>query len=73
MSDATTKEGHVNYDVSDVLIEARAAPTMGRGCYGWVTAQHDDAKNCQFFRWERAKAEARYAPGGVLGRGGESC
>jgi len=28
MSDATTKEGHVNYDVSDVLVEARAAPTM---------------------------------------------
>jgi hypothetical protein len=45
MSDATTKEGHVNYDVSDVLVKARAAPTMGRGCYGWVTAQHNDAKN----------------------------
>ena len=28
MSDVTTKEGHVNYDVSDVLVEARAAPTM---------------------------------------------
>ena len=62
MSDSTTKEGHVNYDVSDVLVEAHAAPTMGRGCYGWVTAQHDDAKNRQFFRWERAEAEARYAP-----------
>jgi hypothetical protein len=49
MSDATTKEGHVNYDVSDVLVEARAAPTTGRGCYGWVTAQLDDAKNRQFF------------------------
>jgi hypothetical protein len=43
MSDATTKEGHVNNDVSDVLVEVRAAPTMGRGCYGWVTAQHNDA------------------------------
>jgi hypothetical protein len=62
MSDATTKEGHVNYEVSDVLVEARAAPTMGRGCYGWVTAQQDDAKNRQFFWWERAEAEARYAP-----------
>jgi len=62
MSDATTKEGHVNYDVSDVLVEARAAPTMGRGCYGWVTAQHDDAKNRQLFWWERAEAEAQYAP-----------
>ena len=85
MSDATTKEGHVNYDVSDVLVEARAAPTMGRGCYGWVTAQDDDAKNRHFFRWERAEAEARYTPrrrdrryrarreGSWEGRGGESC
>jgi len=40
MSDATTKEGHVNYDISDVLVEVRAAPTMERGCYGWVAAQH---------------------------------
>jgi hypothetical protein len=32
--DATEKEGHVNYDVFDVPVEARAAPTMGRGCYG---------------------------------------
>ena len=32
--DATEKEGHVNYDVLDVPVEARAAPTTGRGCYG---------------------------------------
>ena len=32
--DATEKEGHVNYDLSDVPVEARAAPTTGRGCYG---------------------------------------
>ncbi len=32
--DATEKEGHVNYYVLDVPIEARAAPTTGRGCYG---------------------------------------
>ena len=29
---ATVKEGHVNYDVFDVPVEARAAPTMGSGC-----------------------------------------
>jgi len=43
-SDATAKEGHVNYDVSDVPVEARAAPTMGSGCYGWVTAH---ARRCK--------------------------
>ena len=32
--DATEKEEHVNYDVLDVPIEARAALTTGRGCYG---------------------------------------
>ncbi len=83
MSDATTKEGHVNYDVSDVLVEARAAPMMGRGCYGWVTAQHDDAKNRQFFggsarRWKRDMhpADAIVGTGRIgrgLGKGGESC
>ena len=31
--DATEKEGHVNYDVLDVPVEARAAPMTGRGCY----------------------------------------
>ena len=35
-SDATAKEGHVNYDVSDVLVEARGATTMGSGWYGLV-------------------------------------
>jgi len=35
-SDATAKEGHVNYDVSDVLVEARGAPTTGSGWYGSV-------------------------------------
>jgi len=32
----TAKEGHVNYDVSDVLVEARDAPTTERGWYGSV-------------------------------------
>ena len=29
---AMAKEGHVNYDMSDVPVEARAAPTTGSGC-----------------------------------------
>ena len=29
--DATAKEGHVNYDVCDVPVVARAARTMGSG------------------------------------------
>ncbi len=33
------KEGHVNYDVSDAPIEARAAPTTESGCFGWVMAR----------------------------------
>jgi hypothetical protein len=33
-SNAMAKEGHVNYDISDVPIEARGAPTMGSGWYG---------------------------------------
>jgi len=35
-SDATAKEKHVNYDVSNVLVEACGAPTTGSGWYGLV-------------------------------------
>ena len=60
--DALAKKGHVNYDVSDVPVKARAAPTTRRGCHGSVLAARDDAKNISFFRWERAEAETRYTP-----------
>jgi len=43
-SDAMAEEGHVNYDISDVNVEARAAPKTGSGWFGWVLA------NCLFFR-----------------------
>jgi hypothetical protein len=46
---ATEKEGHVNYDVLDVPVEVRAAPTTGRGCYGEFRRMHEDAKNPLFF------------------------
>ena len=62
-SDATAKEGHVNYDVSLLPVQARAAPTTGSGCYGWVMAcAQYGAKNSLFFWWERAKAEVQYTP-----------
>ncbi len=48
-SDATAKEGHVNYDVSDAPIEARAAPMSGSGCFGWVMVRAQRvAKNYSF-------------------------
>ncbi len=46
----TAKEICVNDDVSDVPVEARAAPTTGSGCHGWVLAHARDAKNSRFFR-----------------------
>jgi hypothetical protein len=32
-SDTTKKKGHVNYDVSNVPVEAHAAPMTGSGCH----------------------------------------
>ena len=46
---ATEKEGHVNYDVLNVPVEACAAPTTGRGCTVEYWRAHDDAKNPLFF------------------------
>ena len=37
-SDAMAEEGHFNYDISDVNVEARAAPKTGSGWFGWVLA-----------------------------------
>ncbi len=48
------KEGHVNDDVSDVPVEARAAPTTGRGWYGLVLAAPDVSS--LFFFVGRARA-----------------
>jgi hypothetical protein len=42
--DVTAKEGHVNYDVFDVSVEACAARTTGSGCHGWVLAR---AQRCE--------------------------
>ena len=53
---------------------------MGRGCYGWVTAQHDDAKIVNFFgggarrrKCNRHPADAIVGTGRIgrgLGKGG---
>ena len=42
--DATAKEGHVNYDVSDVPVEARAARTTAARCKGSRSAR---ARRCE--------------------------
>jgi hypothetical protein len=47
-SDATVEKGHVNYDVSEVPVLARADPTTGRGCYGWVMAAQRRVLNILF-------------------------
>jgi hypothetical protein len=49
--DATANEGHVNYDVSDVSVEAIGSRTMGSGCATVGYCACDDAKNrSRFFR-----------------------
>ena len=47
-SDVMAKEGHVNYDISNAPVEACAAPTTGRGWYGWVLAGADVSSNYSF-------------------------
>jgi len=36
--------------VSNVPVEARAAPTMGSGCHSWVLVRAGRLKNSRFFR-----------------------
>ena len=44
-------EGHVNYDVSDVSVEATGSRTTGSGCATVGYRARDDAKNrSRFFR-----------------------
>ena len=47
--DATAKKGHVNYDLSNVPVKVRAAPTTGSGCHVLYWHARDDAKNSSFF------------------------
>ncbi len=81
-SDATAKEGHINYDVCNVPVEARAAPTMGSGCYSWVMAQRAMwCKNNLYFlggstQSQKRDADAIVGAGRVgrgLTKGGGSC
>ena len=60
-SDATAKEGHVNYDVSDVPIEARAAPMTGSGCFGWVMARVQRVVEYYSFSLSRTRSDGRSA------------
>jgi len=56
-SDATAEEGHVNYDVSDVTVEACAAPMMGSGWFGWVLAARRCVVELFFFVVARARSD----------------
>jgi hypothetical protein len=42
-------KGHVNYDLSDVPVKARAAPTTGMAVTVWYQRVRNNAKNCLFF------------------------
>ncbi len=79
--DATANKGHVNYDVSDVSVEAKGSRTMGSGCATVGYCAHDDAKNRgRFFRGRARRCKhdthrtnARLGTGRVrrgLGKGG---
>ncbi len=60
-SDATANEGRVNYDASDVPIEARAAPTTGSGCHGWVMAVQRRVVEYSFLSIMRAHSDGSSA------------
>ena len=78
--DATAKKGHVNYDVSDVPVKVRAAPTTGSGCHVLYWHARDDAKNSSFFGGSARRRKRDTHPADVivgtgsvgrgLGRGG---
>ena len=61
--DATAKEGHVNYDVSDVPVEAHAARTTAARCKGLRSAHARRCKKLSIF-WVggRGGGSAIYTP-----------
>ena len=76
-------EGHVNYDVSDVSVEAIGSRTMGSGCATVGYCARDNAKNRSRFFWgstrrrkhDTHRTNARVGTGHVgrgLGKGGGS-
>ncbi len=56
-SNATAKEGYVNHNVSNVPVEARAAPDTGRGWYGSVLAARGRDIELFFFNIARAHCD----------------
>ena len=83
-SDATANKGHVNYDVSDVSVEAIGSRTTGSGCTTFGYCACDDAKNrSRFFcgsarrrKQDTHPTDARVGTGRVgrgRGKGGGSC
>ena len=62
-SDAMAEEGHVNYDISDVNVEARAAPKTGSGWFGWVLVARRRVVELSIFPVRvRGGGSAKYTP-----------
>jgi len=61
--DATAKEEHVNYDVSEVYNEAQASRTMERGCYSSILmARRRVVESSIFPVRARGGGSAKYTP-----------
>ena len=57
------EEGHVNYDISDVNVEARAAPKTGSGWFGWVLVARRRVVELSIFPVRvRGGGSAKYTP-----------
>ena len=63
-SDAMAEEGQFNYDISDVNVEARAAPKTGSGWFGWVflAARRRVVESSIFPMRVRGGGSAKYTP-----------
>ena len=56
-------KGHVNYDLSDATVKARAAPTTGNGCHGLVSARAQRCEKLSIFSVRaREGGSAKYTP-----------
>jgi hypothetical protein len=56
-------KGHVNYDLSDVPVKARAAPTTGSGCHGSISACAQGCEKLSIFSVKaREGGRAKYTP-----------
>jgi hypothetical protein len=57
LSKINTLRSAANYDISDVPIEACAAPTTGSGCFGWVMVRAQRVVELFFFVVMRMRSD----------------